>query len=53
MIFAGRPTTEPFWRYLLARIFGRRVGQWTYWRGKLYCHSQKPYCHSERSEESP
>lgn len=36
MIFTGRPTTEPWWKSLLARVFGRKVGRWTYWRGKLY-----------------
>ena len=39
MILTGRPTMEPWWRYILARILGRRVGPWKYWRGKLYLNT--------------
>ena len=35
-IFTGRPTREPFRKYILARILGRRIGKHRYWRGKLY-----------------
>jgi len=34
--FLGTGTTEPYWKYLLARVFGRKVGSRQYWRGRLY-----------------